>query len=160
MARPRVKKEFPHYQMSEWELAEFDKIEGFERETQVLEARYPYLDLKPVLLGNRPSSNVAVADLDPRGHQGLGGDIRWTYDDRSDLGGKGHFAFKNIKPGEVIIRVGHPLVSVPGTPRLAEICSNCFLWEPGSDIADSGNDQVGLKACMGCRVVKYCGKVS
>ena len=102
------------------------------------------------------STKSAVQD--PKPNLTPDGGVLLTYIDRSELGGQGHFALKDVKPGHLILRLSRPLVGVPDTPRLNETCSNCFLWEPGSETDSQGEGAVRLKVCTGCKVVKYCGK--
>ncbi|KAJ5133454.1 hypothetical protein N7526_004819 [Penicillium atrosanguineum] len=65
--------------------------------------------------------------------------------------GNGLFATSNIKVGEDVVHARVPFVAVLDSPRLEDTCSGCF-----------GKKQMGgetdLKACTGCRVVKYCDR--
>ena len=67
--------------------------------------------------------------------------------------GNGLFATENIKVGEDVMHAKSPFVAVLDKPRLDDTCSGCF-----------GRRQMEgdafLKACTGCRVVKYCDRVS
>jgi hypothetical protein len=67
--------------------------------------------------------------------------------------GNGLFATLDIKVGQDVVHAQVPFVAVLDSPRLEDTCSGCF-----------GKKQMGgetdLKACTGCRVVKYCDRVS
>lgn len=68
--------------------------------------------------------------------------------------GTGLFASSDISTGEDVLRISSPFVAVLDTPRLEDTCSGCFGKR------HMVADQVDLKACTGCQVVKYCDKVS
>ncbi|KAJ5105569.1 hypothetical protein NUU61_002916 [Penicillium alfredii] len=65
--------------------------------------------------------------------------------------GKGLFASTDIKTGEDVVYIKVPFVAVLDKPRLDDTCSGCF----GKKQLESETD---LKACTGCRVVKYCDR--
>jgi SET and MYND domain-containing protein len=67
--------------------------------------------------------------------------------------GNGLFATSDIKIGEDVVHAKVPFVAVLDSPRLEDTCSGCF----GKMQMEGGTD---LKACTGCRVVKYCDRVS
>jgi SET and MYND domain-containing protein len=67
--------------------------------------------------------------------------------------GNGLFATTDIKVGEDVVRAKVPFVAVLDTPRLDDTCAACF----GKRQMEAGTE---LKACTGCRVVKYCDRVS
>lgn len=67
--------------------------------------------------------------------------------------GNGLFATTDIKVGEDVVHAKVPFVAVLDTPRLDDTCSACF----GKRQMEAGTE---LKACTGCRVVKYCDRVS
>ena len=86
-----------------------------------------------------------------------------TYTREAPNAGIGLFAAKDFASGEVIFRVTRPLVSALDSPHLKDTCYNCYSWLPedqrdGED-EESGPGVVRLKACTGCRVARYCGKV-
>ena len=68
----------------------------------------------------------------------------------------------DIAAGEEILRVLGPLAALD-SGHLQDACSNCYLWisgnNHGSQDGDPGPQKVELKACLGCKVVKYCSKV-
>ena len=86
-----------------------------------------------------------------------------TYTQKTVNAGTGVFAAIDIPPGELTIHVARPLVSALDSPHLKDTCYNCYLWVPEGQIDEEGEDggtgDVRLKACTGCRVAKYCGKV-
>lgn len=67
--------------------------------------------------------------------------------------GTGLFASSDLGTGEDILRISVPFVAVLDTPRLEDTCSGCFGRR------QSVADQVDLKACTRCQVVKYCDRV-
>lgn len=67
--------------------------------------------------------------------------------------GNGLFATADIQVGADVVHAKVPFVAVLDTPRLGDTCSGCF----GKKQMETGAD---LKACTGCRVVKYCDRVS
>lgn len=67
--------------------------------------------------------------------------------------GNGLFATADIKIGEDVLHGKVPFVAVLDSPRLEDTCSGCF----GKKQMEGGAE---LKACTGCRVVKYCDRVS
>lgn len=67
--------------------------------------------------------------------------------------GNGLFATTDIKVGEDVVHAKVPFVAVLDKPRLDDTCSACF----GKRQMETGTE---LKACTGCRVVKYCDRVS
>lgn len=68
--------------------------------------------------------------------------------------GTGLFASKDIQPGETVVLIQKPFVAVLDTAQLESKCSGCLGAHANRQEA------VELKACTGCRVVKYCNKVS
>ena len=67
--------------------------------------------------------------------------------------GNGLFAISDIKVGEDVLHAKVPFVAVLDTSRLDDTCSGCFGKRQMENSAE-------LKACTGCRVVKYCDRVS
>ncbi|KAJ5242916.1 uncharacterized protein N7469_001243 [Penicillium citrinum] len=65
--------------------------------------------------------------------------------------GNGLFATSDIRVGEDVLHAKVPFVAVLDTARLDDTCSGCF----GKRQMDIGAE---LKACTGCRVVKYCDR--
>ncbi|KAF2835493.1 SET domain-containing protein [Patellaria atrata CBS 101060] len=76
----------------------------------------------------------------------------------SPTSGSGLFARENIPPGELILSLARPLIAVLDLPRLSDSCSNCFIWSTTPLFSSKGDavDKVGVKACSGCKVLKYC----
>ena len=71
--------------------------------------------------------------------------------------GTGLFTRTPHNVGDNIILVWEPLVAVLDTPRLEDTCSKCFGSRSANTLTE---EKVSLKACTGCRTVKYCDKVS
>jgi hypothetical protein len=75
--------------------------------------------------------------------------------------GAGLFAAGQIKLDEVILTVNQPLMLALDTSRLNDTCYYCLLFlERSSSI--KRNDKVEtktLRACTGCKIVRYCDKV-
>ena len=78
----------------------------------------------------------------------------------SPVGGKGLFAWKDVAAGEGINTIMRPLVLVLDTRRLADTCSNCLEWSSQvflRSIVDE-YEPPSLKACLGCKTMRYCSK--
>ncbi len=84
-----------------------------------------------------------------------------AYAKTSPTAGNGLFATEDLPPGELIFSLSRPLVGVLDIPRLEDTCSNCFVWTAASLIGSRGDDaaQIEVKACTGCRTLRYCSKV-
>ncbi|KAI2787533.1 hypothetical protein POX_f07902 [Penicillium oxalicum] len=65
--------------------------------------------------------------------------------------GNGLFATKDIQIGQDVVHAKVPFVAVLDSPRLDDTCAGCF----GKRQMETGTD---LKACTGCRVVRYCDR--
>ena len=74
------------------------------------------------------------------------------------LAGAGLSASQDISPGDLVIRIREPLLAVPDSPRLVDTCSNCFVCVSEEEGEEEG-EQVKLKKCGGCGVVRFCGEV-
>ncbi|KAJ5890171.1 hypothetical protein N7504_010981 [Penicillium tannophilum] len=66
--------------------------------------------------------------------------------------GNGLFATEDIKVGGDVVHAQTPFVAVLDSSRLDDTCSGCF----GKRQMQEGN--ADLKACTGCRVVRYCDR--
>lgn len=83
----------------------------------------------------------------------------------SPRGGVGLFADCKISPGQLVVDIPDPLVTVPDDAHLKECCSRCMAWRPEDDGASPISmlnpylDEQPLSYCTGCRAVKYCSKV-
>ena len=54
-----------------------------------------------------------------------------------------------------MLRIERPLVAVLNQKHLTRACEWCFIWVPeGEEEA-----KTKLRACQGCRIVRYCSKV-
>ena len=95
---------------------------------------------------------------------------RQIYEDSIQLrqtadAGIGLFTPSSIPAGELIFQVNAPFASVLDTPHLKDACARCFVWVPeeqgtdSSSTIDAEQSTVKLKACTGCKIVKYCSKV-
>jgi Pyruvate/2-oxoacid:ferredoxin oxidoreductase delta subunit len=80
--------------------------------------------------------------------------------------GSGLFASQAFEPGEEVFRVRSPLVSVLNQSQLTTACANCFLWVPENSEDAVGGGDIGerpkrkkLRACQGCKILRYCSKV-
>lgn len=67
--------------------------------------------------------------------------------------GNGLFATTDMNPGDTVLHIEAPFVAILDSPRLEDTCAGCF----GKRQVETGSE---LKACTGCRVVKYCDRVS
>ncbi|PLB34964.1 S-adenosylmethionine-dependent methyltransferase [Aspergillus candidus] len=66
--------------------------------------------------------------------------------------GQGLFATKAIPAGGDVLNIKTPFVAVLDTERLGDTCSGCFGRRY------FGGDDVSLRACTGCRVLRYCDR--
>ncbi|THX60295.1 SET domain-containing protein, partial [Aureobasidium pullulans] len=93
----------------------------------------------------------------------------------SPTAGNGLFATKDISAGSTILLKARPLIGELDLPRLQDSCHNCFMWaykaakgcavhatqgnkEPGCHGCENEGGNPGVKACTGCKKVKYCSK--
>ncbi len=82
--------------------------------------------------------------------------------------GKCLFTSKDIAGGDLVFRIDQPLALALDAPRLRDTCEGCLQWMNDGSTGVGGGDEDGeggqeikkLRDCMGCRVVRYCGKVS
>ncbi|KAJ5347130.1 zinc finger protein [Penicillium brevicompactum] len=65
--------------------------------------------------------------------------------------GNGLFATTDMNPGDTVLHIEAPFVAILDSPRLEDTCAGCF----GKRQVETGSE---LKACTGCRVVKYCDR--
>lgn len=79
-----------------------------------------------------------------------------AYKKKSPIAGNGLFATQDIPAGESIFSLKRPLITVLDNVSLDSCCANCFA----STGFGATNNQLDLKACTGCRTVKYCGRVN
>ena len=54
-----------------------------------------------------------------------------------------------------MLRIERPLVAVLNQAHLTRACEWCFIWVPEGE----GEVKTKLRACQGCRIVRYCSKV-
>ena len=81
--------------------------------------------------------------------------------------GSGLFASQATEPGDQVFLIERPLVAVLNQSQLTTACANCFFWVPENSSEDAvGGGDVGekpkrkkLRACHGCKIVRYCSKV-
>ena len=78
-----------------------------------------------------------------------------TYVKDAGAAGNGLFAKRDIRPGELVMRVERPMGCVLDSPQLARVCEWCLI---GGD--EGMVESVQLKKCGGCGVVRFCGEVS
>lgn len=72
------------------------------------------------------------------------------------------FSSKEIAAGELVFHIDRPLALALDEPRLRETCEGCLRWMNGNSMGDDDDDDDDakrLKDCLGCKVVRYCGKV-
>jgi ferredoxin len=78
--------------------------------------------------------------------------------------GRGLFATKSFKPGEIVHTIARPSVAELDTERLQDTCAWCFHKGPTeaerqqAAVLGLPDVQVDTKACTGCRKVRYCSK--
>ena len=73
---------------------------------------------------------------------------------KTTTAGFGTFTSKEISAGQLIFKVERPLVVVLDFPRLSDTCEWCL-----KNVQDGTDGGRSLKACTGCKVVRYCSKV-
>jgi hypothetical protein len=88
--------------------------------------------------------------------------------------GRGLFSSSEFSKGHPIHSLSDPLLVLPDNAQLHQVCEQCLDWAPDSGRFDYSPDDkpddsvasrlrknpgIPLKACSGCRVVYYCGKV-
>lgn len=83
-----------------------------------------------------------------------------AYAARSALAGQGLFAAQDIKPGELIFDLARPAVAALDTGSLPSVCANCFASAAGASVLHGEvNGNITVKACTGCKTLRYCSKV-
>ncbi|KAJ5542318.1 hypothetical protein N7535_004738 [Penicillium sp. DV-2018c] len=70
--------------------------------------------------------------------------------------GRGLFATTNINPGEDVVHIKTSFVAVLNSLSLHVVCAGCFGKRSTDKLRDF--ESQALKACAGCRVVKYCDR--
>ena len=73
--------------------------------------------------------------------------------------GTGLFTSKRIEAGELVFKVERPLITVLDSARLRSCCEWCLTSGHEGECLDDADVGVRLRACTGCRVVRYCSKV-
>lgn len=97
----------------------------------------------------------------------------------SAIAGNGLFATKDIAAGSTLLLKTRPLIAELDLERLQDTCHNCFMWSqktvracavhateadrlgryPDCSGCQNEGDVTAVKACTGCKRVKYCSKV-
>lgn len=72
----------------------------------------------------------------------------------SEKAGLGLFTSKSIPAGDLILEIKRPLITELDSARLADTCEWCLKHVQGD-----GEDRPKLRACTGCKIVRYCSKV-
>lgn len=95
----------------------------------------------------------------------------------SPIGGKGLFTTKSMKPGDAVLELSQPLAGAVYINHLLDTCAECFVWTEDATRPSSTNDAAdpvaltvagemavegknAVRACTGCKVLRYCSKVS
>jgi len=87
--------------------------------------------------------------------------IGHAYVAKSSVAGSGLFASQDIAAGDLIFSLARPAVAALDTKNLGNACANCFASAADPSVLHGeANIQVTVKACTGCKIVKYCSKVS
>ena len=68
--------------------------------------------------------------------------------------GFGLFTSEEIPAGQLIFAVERPLIVELDSARLTDTCGWCL-----KNVQDGAGEAVNLKACTGCKVLRYCSKV-
>ncbi|EWC45965.1 hypothetical protein DRE_04758 [Drechslerella stenobrocha 248] len=75
--------------------------------------------------------------------------------------GRGAFASALIPAGAEILSILDPLICVPDDAHLDSCCHYCMMedtGEAGGSVNQAYKPPTKLSYCLGCKVVKYCGK--
>jgi len=87
--------------------------------------------------------------------------IGHAYVAKSSVAGSGLFASQDITAGDLILTLARPAVAALDTNNLGNVCANCFASAADPSVLHGeANTQVTVKACTGCKTLKYCSKVS
>ena len=73
----------------------------------------------------------------------------------SSTSGRGIFAAKKLHTSCLVFQDREPLVAVLDSPLLTKTCGWCFSYSEEA----SQEDQLQPRACTGCKILRYCGKV-
>jgi len=80
---------------------------------------------------------------------------------KSSVAGSGLFASQDVVAGDLIFSLARPAVAALDTKNLGSVCANCFASAADPSVLHGeANIQVTVKACTGCKILKYCSKVS
>lgn len=79
---------------------------------------------------------------------------------KTSNGGRGYFAVQDLLPGDEALQVNEPLAYALNTKDLVVSCESCLITRSDESREKERGKGLELKACTGCRVVKYCSKVS
>ena len=73
----------------------------------------------------------------------------------------GLLASSALAPGTLVLSLTQPLLTILGSNDLSGSCANCLRGDPTSPEQPSvEHRQAGsIKACTGCKTVRYCSKV-
>lgn len=71
--------------------------------------------------------------------------------------GMGLFTSKSLGPGELVLRDTRPLGCVLDTPLLEQHCAWCLKGQ--NSVHMEAEEEIILKKCGGCSVVKFCNQV-
>ena len=71
--------------------------------------------------------------------------------------GMGLFTSKSLGPGELVLRDTRPLGCVLDTPLLEQHCAWCLKGQ--NSVHMEAEEEIVLKKCGGCSVVKFCNQV-
>lgn len=85
-------------------------------------------------------------------------------------GQTGLVAAVTLPPGAPILSIEEPGLVIVDSPHLDDTCDACVAWSPSGASATARGDwsrpgsgapspSPSLKSCVGCQVVRYCGKV-
>jgi hypothetical protein len=102
-----------------------------------------------------PTAGPAVKSFTERGHASIRTTPINATGKWATKAPKGLFATKDLPAGTEIFTIERPLISALSKERLDDTCANCY--KSGGEVAGGVE---ALKACTGCKQVKYCGKVS
>lgn len=76
----------------------------------------------------------------------------------NDTVGYGLFASRDFDLGQVVLCIKTPFAAVLATEKLEDTCAGCFRSASDEGRSAEGS-QINVRACTGCKIVKYCDRV-
>lgn len=77
----------------------------------------------------------------------------------NDTVGYGLFATRDFDLGNEVLSIKTPFAAVLATEKLDDTCAGCFKSASDEGRSAENPQIVTVRACTGCKVVKYCDRV-